>query len=636
MRSAPVFAFALRRLGATVGNNLQCAHDAEFSGPLDLLTIGNDVAIQTGAYVHLVTWEGQSLHIGLIHLEDQCKVGMRAGIGNNVTVGRGAHIYPFTPVLHDIGANEMWEGAPAQSRGLCTQLNRTKQMCRHQKPIWVLETLNVLMQTAFELMLVIVPTAFVSWMAVKFIPASNTEIAEQYFSMTPLHDVIWQFAVYAFITAWVSVVFVSVLGSIFLRLSAMSPGMYPTRGLKGALLLYRVKKMNQIQRQWTWTLTGQYLRALAGVRFARLGASECDVMFNLVPDTSTAGAQVFWSNGCFTNMLDYGAEHLKLRQLDMARNFFTGNNCVAEAGHFPSNFLIGVSTMANDIQFRRQMFSQAGEPVTVVGSPPIKVPRAESEPEKPPTFSLFLVRVLLNDIFSIGFLPIANVIAYVLVFTALMRWEVHPVAGAFIALAIAEFILIFLCVVIKMVFVGRTWGVDHSAPFWSWRHFAYFFAQDCFYAWCRIPLGISSGTVLSNTVLRWMGCKIGARTIVASPMQASDFNAVNFGDDCIVAGFLQYHTLEGMMLKVKRTHIKDRSSINFGATLMGGGTIEPDTTLLPLSMSLKEMYLPTAVYEGSPVEPVTPAGRLSISSEMQGTQEMSNDSSRKAVVELET
>ena len=32
-RSAPLMAFALRQLGATVGRNLQCAHDAHLSGP---------------------------------------------------------------------------------------------------------------------------------------------------------------------------------------------------------------------------------------------------------------------------------------------------------------------------------------------------------------------------------------------------------------------------------------------------------------------------------------------------------------------------------------------------------------------------------------------------------------------------
>jgi hypothetical protein len=35
---------------------------------------------------------------------------------------------------------------------------------------------------------------------------------------------------------------------------------------------------------------------------------------------------------------------------------------------------------------------------------------------------------------------------------------------------------------------------------------------------------------------------------------------------------------------------------------MGGAVIEPETTLLPLSMVLKEMYLLTATYEGSPTE----------------------------------
>ena len=87
-------------------------------------------------------------------------------------------------------------------------------------------------------------------------------------------------------------------------------------------------------------------------------------------------------------------------------------------------------------------------------------------------------------------------------------------------------------------------------------------------------------------------------------MQASDWNAVSFGNDCMVNGFLQFHTFENMMLKVKLTDIQDGSAVNFGATVMGGAVIEPETTLLPLSMVLKEMRLPTATYEGSPTEPV--------------------------------
>jgi non-ribosomal peptide synthetase-like protein len=607
-RSAPLMAYVLRRLGATVGDNLQCAHGVAFSGPLDLLSIEDHVAIQTGAYIHMSRWLGQDLHLGPVHLESGCKIGIRAAVANHVTVGRGAWITPFTPILSDVGSEEMWEGAPARFGGRYTELKRTANSCRYAYPPWFMETLNILMQIFLDFWLMVVPTAAVTWFAVTFIPVGETEIASEYFKLTPLHEIVWQMGLYAFITTWVTVVLISVLSCLFLRCTAASPGLYPSRGLKAALLMYRMKKMNQIQSQWTWTITGQYLRALAGMRFPRLGASECDLMFNLVPELASADSQVFWSNGCFTNMLDYGAEHIKLSQLDMPRNFFSGNNSVLEYGQFPSNFLLGVSTPGNDIQFRRQMRSRLGEPITVAGNPPVKFASAhfesENEAQKLPGLPLFLARVFLNDIFSIGILRIANILVYVILYTSLLRLDGHLIVSAFIALILAEVILVMFCTAIKHLFVGSKWGSAHSTPFWSWRHFSYFFAQDCFFAWCRIPLRIFRGTVLSNIILRGMGCRIGKRTLVTSPMQASDWNAVSFGNDCMVNGFLQFHTFENMMLKVKRTEIEDGSAINFGATVMGGAVIEPGTTLLPLSLVLKEMHLPTGTHEGSPTEPV--------------------------------
>ena len=42
---------------------------------------------------------GASLHVGPVHLESGCKIGMRAAVANNVTVGRGTWITPFTPIL---------------------------------------------------------------------------------------------------------------------------------------------------------------------------------------------------------------------------------------------------------------------------------------------------------------------------------------------------------------------------------------------------------------------------------------------------------------------------------------------------------------------------------------------------------
>ena len=232
-RSAPLMAFALRQLGATVGHNLQCAHDAQLSGPLDLISIDDDVAIQTGAYIQTTRWSGQYLHVGPIHLESGCKIGMRAAIANNVTVGRGTWITPFTPILSDVGSQEMWEGAPARLSGRCTELKRTASICQYAYPIWLLETLNILMQVFIFFWLSVVPTAAILWFARGLIPAGEAALSDPYFSVTPLFEIVWHLTLYAFITTWVTVIVTSLLDCLFIRCTAASPGLYPSRGLKG-------------------------------------------------------------------------------------------------------------------------------------------------------------------------------------------------------------------------------------------------------------------------------------------------------------------------------------------------------------------------------------------------------------------
>ena len=174
-RSAPLRAFAIRQLGATVGTNLQCAHDSVLHGPLDLITIDDDVAIQTGAYIHTTRWSGQYLEVGPIHLGSGCKIGMRAAVANNVTVGSGTWVTPFTPILSDVGSHEVWEGSPARLTGRCTELKRTAKACEYAQPIWLLESLNVLMQTVLSFSITAVPVAVILWLVGTLYPAGHNE-----------------------------------------------------------------------------------------------------------------------------------------------------------------------------------------------------------------------------------------------------------------------------------------------------------------------------------------------------------------------------------------------------------------------------------------------------------------------------
>ena len=607
-RSAPLYAFVLRQLGATVGRNLQCAQDAGLSGPLDMLTIGDDVGIQTGAYIQITRWVGEELHIGPIRLGSRCKIGMRAAIANDVTIGEETWVAPFSPILKSIGANEMWEGSPARCTGKYTELKRTARTSEYRAPLVVLESVNILFQIFMDFCLNVIPAAAIFWFVSGFIPTGETDLFSNYFRDTTMSQVIFHLTLYAFVSGWISIVTSSIMSCLFIRFTAFSPGIYPSSGIKAAILIYRMKKMNQIQGQWTWTITGQYLRALAGVKFARVGATECDVMFNLIPELTHTHSQIFWSNGSFTNMMEYGAEHIKLRSVNMPEDFFSGNNCVLEYGRYPANFLLGVSTLANDIMFRRQMQSRLDEPITVVGNPPVEFASPPQDcnlaNQRLPTFGLFLARVFLNDFFSIGVLRITEMLLFTIFYVWFLRLGGNFLLCSIGALFAAEMSLILLTVSVKKLIVGSDWGRDHQTPFWSWKHFAYFFAQDCFFVWCKGSLAFSAGTILSNPILRMMGCKVGNRTIVAEPLQCSDWNAVSFGDDCVVEGFLQFHTFENMVLRVKRTHIEDRCSVAFGATVMGGARVESGSTLLPLSLVLKEMHMVPGIYEGSPADPV--------------------------------
>ena len=110
-------------------------------------------------------WMGQDLHIGPIHLESGCKIGMRAGIANDVTVGRGSWVTPLTPILADVGAEEMWEGAPAEFVGRCTELKRTVNHCRYTLPLWLLGTLGILMQACLDFLILVAPTALIAGLA---------------------------------------------------------------------------------------------------------------------------------------------------------------------------------------------------------------------------------------------------------------------------------------------------------------------------------------------------------------------------------------------------------------------------------------------------------------------------------------
>ena len=94
------------------------------------------------------------------------------------------------------------------------------------------------MQIFLFFWLIVVPIAVIAWAARAFIPAGEAELSGEYFKVAPLLEIVWDLTLYTFITTWAGIVLTSLLGCLFIRCTAASPGLYPSRGLRGALLAH--------------------------------------------------------------------------------------------------------------------------------------------------------------------------------------------------------------------------------------------------------------------------------------------------------------------------------------------------------------------------------------------------------------
>jgi len=609
LRSNVIYAWVLGQLGASVGRDSHCSQDAEYRGPLRLLSIEDGVTVQSSAQIASTRWVDGALHIGGVRLGAGSTIGVRAVVGPGAGLGNNTWVTPLTPVMDDSNENDIRDGGDGRCTGKRRRQARPRRLLNPQ-PTVLQESTNIGMQLLLELSLTTLPGALVIWwFSDWYLPQRGEQQIGSALDAS-LGSALSEFAVLGFAAAWVTLVLTSVLSCLFLRLTRTYPGILASSSLAGSLVLYRLRKMDQIQRLWSWSIMGQYLRSLAGIRYRRTGGSECDAMFNLLPELVNADAQVFWAQGCFSNVVEQDHGYLLLRATDQGSNFFVGNNAVIERGTLPDNLLVGVSTPASDIGFRRQVRTRESRSLIVGGNPPLQFGEAGTSTDtlydRLPNAGLFLARVLLNDVLRVALLPSAVVLIVALITTTLVFLGFSEPLSAVIAVVLAETAVVILAIVVKRLLVGPRWGRDHQTPFWSLRHFVYFFAQDCFSSWCAGPLRVLEGTLLSNPLLRGFGCRIGRHALMNSPMQAFDWNAVDIGENCVVDGMLQLHSFEHGRLKVRASSLGDHSTLSIGATLMGGASTASYCTIEPLALVTKEMYLGPGRYSGSPAQAVSP------------------------------
>ena len=608
LRSPTIYAWALRQLGASIGARSHFSQSAEFHGPLCLLSAGVDTTIQSGAHINTLAWEGETLTIDRVSLGDRVKIGHRATVDGGTTMSAGCWLTPLSAAAGtNYSANQMLVGVPASAAGEVQTPTRPRRCFpnvdqrRHRAQL-----LGLVAQIVMDIALFSLPSALIlattsQWLLAGFSPISDSG------AESSLSDLIGTLLLTSVIGVWISLALSSLLACLFIRLTASTPGLIAGTSARGILLRYRQQKMNQIQRLWTWTLLGQYFRAIAGVRFEQVGATECDVMVNTVPEALSTAADVFMAQGCRTNSLDEEGDLLTLRPLRLGRGAFIGNNSVAESGDLPHHLLLGVSTPIGDDSYRQQLRTRAGPPLVVAGNPPLSFAQtgdSDTGAEQKPGWGLFMLRVTIGDLLGVALTPAMPFILVSVLLVATSRLGLGELSSAILSLLTAPWILALMALSVQKILVARGWGRHHATPFWSVRHFTYFFAQDCFFRWAGPLLNTMAESSLGNPLLRAFGCRLGSNVLLREPLQTFDWYAVDIDANSVVDGQLQLHSFENRLLSIKASTVGAGSALNAGTTLMGGAELGEGTTLAAGSLVLKEMVLPSGVHGGSPAEPV--------------------------------
>ena len=604
LRSPILFVWALRRLGANIHNQAFIAQSTEWFGPLSLITIAQGAVVQAGAQISSVSWEGQNFVLDTIHIGAGVRVGSRSMVSGGASLGDGSWLTPLSELSTACGPHSQIDGVPGQVVGEY----RPPKMPRQEQSPPVLSALldirNMAIQFCLEIALVILPgaaIALLTTLAVGFDALSKVNLEQQSLAFTDILVMSGS----GILGLWLGALVASIILCVFLRATPTPFGWISATSVTGTLARYRQTKMNQIQQLWGWSLTGQYLRALAGVKFSKVGASECDALLNLLPEHLHANADVFIAQGCYCNVLDEFGTHLLIKPAQLPARFFASNNAMVESGPIPGNVLLGVSTPLGPHLYRPQYSDRIDPERILVGNPPLQVATARQQSsvnESKPSLGIFFARFFLNDLASVGIIPGLTIFLGTFFLVALNEAGIGNVEAALITSLIVPVLLPLLALIIKFVLVGNRWGTANSAPFWSIRHFSYFLAQDSFFRLMAGFMGAVAGTALANPLLRRFGCAIGQRTLIGLPLQMSDWHAVDIGNDCVINGQMQLHSFEHRVLTVRRTRIGDGSAINHGAMLMGGATLEDRVTVAPASVVLKAMQLAGGRHAGSPTQ----------------------------------
>ncbi|GGP85762.1 non-ribosomal peptide synthetase [Streptomyces melanogenes] len=594
---------ALRALGARIGERVHIHRGVNLQrGGWDLLDVGDDVTLSQDASVGLMHLEAGQIVVGPVVLGDGATLDVRAGVGPDTRVGRGAWLTALSslPRHTEVPDGELADGVPARVGGWVppppplTRLDRELAPKAHGVALMLSQALlRGVLAAPYGLLAALLAGGL--GLDYDALLAAPTHPAQ--------HPVL--LAGIAALTCLGLAASVALAALAARALGTVEPGVI-SRWSPAYIRVWLKASLVDSAGNWLsgTLLWPRWLRA-AGMDIG----PDCEIstIIDVVPELVSIGGGSFLADGIYLGGPRIHRGTVALGLLGLGSGTFVGNHAVLPCGaSLPDDLLIGIATPGHDRAFRPGS--------AWFGHPVFELPRREvveadraltHEPTPLRRFNRWLWELAR---FLLPLVPLAATEAWLQGADALgptrsSPWPLLAVPAVTLGCALA------LCAVVlalKWILLGRVRPASH--PLWSCWCSRWDFLYVAWGVIATAPLTALEGTLLLPLYLRLTGMRIGRRVVLGEGFaQVVDPDMLDIADGATVAANFQAHTFEDRVLKIDHVRVGEGATLGENSVVLYGADIGAHTVVAPHSVVMKrESLLPGRRYEGVPTRPAVP------------------------------
>ncbi|MDN5581612.1 MULTISPECIES: Pls/PosA family non-ribosomal peptide synthetase [unclassified Corynebacterium] len=596
----PVTPVLFRLFGCRVGRGTELQTFPPVTG---LLSVGDDTTLEHEVDVNGHWLDGDTLHVGVIRVGDEVRVGMRSWLGPGADLRDGCEILAGSSVAGWVPAHRLYGGSPPADWGEAG-LTWPEQSPEDAAGDGAVGTLSRLPHR----LLYMVGLAWMGLLPLLAILPGTFLVLPHVVERTRYEDVFPTFAawvpVFTLLTilTWISLVIVTVrLSSLLIR-----PGYFPTESTTGWALWLTHTMMQKTLTSTYFLYAAWYTPAFLRLLGARVGQGNEISTVETIPHLTSIGDRCFLADHSMCTASRHRAGWIHVGTTVLGNGSFVGNSGIVGPDYdLPEKSLIAV---LSSTPYR------AERGTSWLGRQTREIPRRHVEADLSKTFNPG--PGLRGARASVEFLRLVPpvIAAYLDLFivwagtTVYMRsepgwpgiWTVCLWSVPIVL--VAGVVACLVPVLAKWLIVGRfTAGERTLYSTFVWRSEL----VDNFVEMLAVPslIRVSLGSPLYNWWCRLMGTRVG-RAVWCETWWLPEFDIISIDDHATVnrGTVLQTHLFHDRVMSLDHVSLGAGSTLGPNSFLLPGASIGPRTTVRPGSLVLRGDAIPSdSVWAGNPV-----------------------------------